>query len=126
MMDKKRLHRRDFMKKTALGAAGLSLFPLACAEGGSGAASAAASEPLFKISLAQWSLHKALFAEEMTNLDFPVIAKTAYGINAVEYVNSFMKEESRDPRYVSELKNICDSEGVTSVPDHVRWRRSLR
>ncbi len=115
MMDKKRLHRRDFMKKTALGAAGLSLFPLACAEGGSGAASAAASEPLFKISLAQWSLHKALFAEEMTNLDFPVIAKTAYGINAVEYVNSFMKEESRDPRYVSELKNICDSEGVTSV-----------
>ncbi|MDA0684001.1 MAG: sugar phosphate isomerase/epimerase [Bacteroidetes bacterium] len=103
------------MKTTALGAAGLSLFPMACAEGGSAPATAAATEPLFTISLAEWSLHKALYANEMTNLDFPVIAKNTYGVNAVEYVNSFMKEESRDPAYVAQLKNICESEGVTSV-----------
>ncbi|MDI1290395.1 MAG: twin-arginine translocation signal domain-containing protein, partial [bacterium] len=28
-------------------------------------------EPLFKISLAEWSLHRALFAKELDHLDFP-------------------------------------------------------
>ena len=28
-------------------------------------------EPLFRISLAEWSLHRALFKHEVTNLDFP-------------------------------------------------------
>ncbi len=106
------MDRREFMKSSAVGAAGMSLFPLACADAG---APGAAAEPLYRISIAQWSLHKALFADEMTNLEFPVIAREAFGIDAVEYVNAFMKEESRDPRYIEELKNICDGEGITSV-----------
>jgi len=108
------MDRRDFMKTSAVGAAGMSLFPLACADAGTGGA-AVPPPPLFRISIAQWSLHKALFANEMTNLEFPVISREAFGIEAVEYVNSFMKDESRDPRYIQELKNICDSEGVKSV-----------
>ena len=107
------MDRRDFMKTSAVGAAGISLFPLACADAGT--SGAAGTEPLFRISIAQWSLHRALRADEMTNLEFPVISREAFGIDAVEYVNSFMKEESRDPRYIEELKNICDSEGITSV-----------
>ncbi len=107
------MDRRDFMKTSAAGAAGMSLFPLACTDASTTGAAAAA--PLYQISIAQWSLHKALFADEMTNLEFPVIAREAFGIDAVEYVNSFMKEESRDPRYIEELKNICNSEGITSV-----------
>jgi len=106
------MDRRDFMKASAVGAAGMSLFPLACADAGKTGAGAV---PLYRISIAQWSLHKALFADEMTNLEFPVIAREAFGIDAVEYVNSFMKEESRDPRYIEELKNVCDSEGITSL-----------
>lgn len=103
--------RRDFMKKTALGVAGAGLFPLACAS----ERTSAVAEPLFRISLAEWSLHRALRAGEMTNLEFPVISREAFGIDAVEYVNSFMREESGDPRYVAELKDICDGEGITSV-----------
>lgn len=101
------------MKRSALGIAGASLFPMACASGEESAM--AATAPLFQISLAQWSLHKALNAKELTNLEFPIRARDAFGIHAVEYVNSFMKEESKDPRYVVELKNICDNEGITSV-----------
>jgi len=108
------MDRRDFMKSSALGAAGMSLFPMACADAGS-SAGLIPPPPIFTISLAQWSHHKALYAKEMTNLEFPVMTRDAFGIDAVEYVNSFMKEESRDPRYVAELKGICDSEGVTSV-----------
>ena len=42
--------------------------------------------PRFKISLAEWSFHRALGKGEMTNLDFPKIAKTKYNLDAVEYV----------------------------------------
>jgi len=113
MMDSKRFDRRSFMKTSALGAAGLSLFPMACARPDAGAAASDAA--LFHVSLAQWSLHKAHWDEEMTNLDFPVVTKENWGISAVEYVNSFMKEESRDPAYVAQLKDITQSEGITNV-----------
>jgi sugar phosphate isomerase/epimerase len=69
----------------------------------------------FKISLAQWSLHKALFAKELDHLDFPATAKNEFGISAVEYVNQFFKDKAKDEKYLAELKKRCDDNGVTSV-----------
>jgi sugar phosphate isomerase/epimerase len=69
----------------------------------------------FKISLAEWSLHKALFAKEFENLDFPVKAKNEFGISGVEYVNQFFKDKAKDEKYLAELKKRCDDNGVTSV-----------
>ncbi len=69
----------------------------------------------FKISLAQWSFHKALFAKQMTHLEFPVKTKRDYGIEAVEFVNQFFKDKAEDKSYLGELKRICESEGVTPV-----------
>src|SRR5690554_695297 len=68
----------------------------------------------FKISLAEWSLHKTLFANEMTNLEFPRVAREL-GITGVEYVNQFFKDKAKDQKYLAELKNICKNEGVESV-----------
>jgi len=56
--------------------------------------------PLFKISLAEWSLHRALFRHELQHLDFPMVAKRDYGIGAVEYVNQFFKDKARDGMYL--------------------------
>ena len=72
-------------------------------------------EPLFRISLAEWSLHRALFKHEVQNLDFPVIAKREYGINACEYVNQFFKDKARDARYLAELNRRAAGEGVQNV-----------
>ena len=69
---------------------------------------------LFDISLAQWSLHKALFGGQLTNLDFPKKAKS-FGIDAIEYVNAFWKDKSEDSKYVAELKKRCSDEGVRSL-----------
>jgi sugar phosphate isomerase/epimerase len=69
----------------------------------------------FKISLAQWSLHRALKGNQLDNLDFPATAKNDYGINAVEYVNQFFKDKAKDEKYLAELKKRCDDNGVTSV-----------
>jgi sugar phosphate isomerase/epimerase len=75
----------------------------------------AASSLFFKISLAEWSLHKTLFDKKMTNLDFPSVAKNDFGISAVEYVNQFFKDKANDQAYLADLKKRCDDNGVTSV-----------
>jgi len=76
----------------------------------------AADKPLpFKISLAQWSLHKALFAGKLKNLDFAQQATTEYGIDAVEYVNQFFKDKARDQAYLAEMKSRAADQGVKNL-----------
>lgn len=61
--------------------AGATVFGFAAASCSSAKKTAATvdSSSFFEISLAEWSFHKALFAEKMTNLDFPIVAKQQYG-----------------------------------------------
>ncbi len=66
-----------------------------------------------KISLAEWSLNRALYANELSNLDFPVYARTEFGINAVEYVSKFFK--GTGDYYLNELLKITGDNEVTNV-----------
>ena len=70
--------------------------------------------PLFSISLAQWSLHRMIFAGELHPLDFPRFAKDTFGIDAVEFVNRCFKDHFADDdlSYLPELKQRCDDHGV--------------
>jgi sugar phosphate isomerase/epimerase len=108
-----------------------------------GPAEAQRPKQLFRISLAQWSLHKTLFSGKLNNLDFPKTAKEDFGIPAVEYVNQFWKDKSRDRAYLTEMKKrtedlgvrnvliMCDDEGAlgdadpakrkTAVENHFKW-----
>ena len=72
-------------------------------------------ELIFEISLAEWSLHKALYAGELDNLDFPKTARVDYGLDAIEYVNSFFKDKAEDRGYLKELKSRADDHGVSSL-----------
>ena len=76
---------------------------------------ATATVPLFRISLAQWSLHRRFFEKEADPLDFAKIAKTEFGIEAVEYVNQFFKDKATDHAYLGDLRKRADDNGVTSV-----------
>ncbi len=69
-------------------------------------------DSFFKISLAEWSFHRALFSKQMTNLDFPVISKQQYGISIVEYVNQFFADKAKDTNYLNELLKRCNDNGV--------------
>jgi L-ribulose-5-phosphate 3-epimerase len=101
------LHRRDFLKHSAGLAAGFGL---------AAAADARQDKPLlFQISLAQWSLHKALFGKKLDNLDFAMTAKKEFGIDAVEYVNQFFKDKAKNPDYLGEMKKRASDHGVKSV-----------
>ncbi|GAA4505533.1 sugar phosphate isomerase/epimerase [Hymenobacter ginsengisoli] len=97
--------RRHFLKQAATVAATAALAPPAIAH-------ELAAQPFFEISLAEWSLHKALFSKKIDNLDFPAIAKKEYGISVVEYVNQFFKDKAQDTKYLSDLLQRCHDNGV--------------
>lgn len=98
------LDRRTFLLGTTSLAAGL--LPLRARVG--------EAETLFTISLAEWSLHRALRSEAITNLDFPRVAREL-GIDAIEYVNTFFLRQVGDRDYLRELRKRCENEGVKSL-----------
>ncbi|MDF1808519.1 MAG: sugar phosphate isomerase/epimerase [Phycisphaerales bacterium] len=105
------------------------------------------NKPLFEISIAQWSLHKLLFANEITTNDFAKEA-SMMGFGAIEYVNSFFKDKAEDEDYlrglnsrakdhgVSQLLIMCDGEGElgnanakarsNAVKNHHKWVRAAK
>ncbi len=99
--------RREFLQMAALAAAGIPLLS------NSSFGREALAKPQFKISLAEWSLHKSLWTKEMTNLDFPVKAARDFGIYGVEYVSTFFKDTSTE--YLNELLKISKDNNVTNV-----------
>jgi len=137
--------RRTFMKSAALAAAGISAGTAVQAKEINSklnvAPSAEEDALFFSISLAQWSLNKALFGGVLDNLDFPAYTKEKFDIHAVEYVNQFFR--SAEKSYIKELlkrtedidvKNVLimvDSEGnlgemeeakrKQSVENHYKW-----
>ena len=99
--------RRTFLKQAAGTAAGMALLPTAFAE-------TPMKKMFFDISLAEWSLHKALFAKKITNLDFPGIARKDFDISIVEYVNQFFKDKAQDKTYLDELLKRCKDNGISN------------
>jgi L-ribulose-5-phosphate 3-epimerase len=100
--------RRSFLKGTVAGGALLGLERALAAK-----PEAAGAD--FKISLAQWSLHRALRAKKIDNLDFPKITREQYGIEGVEFVNQFFKDKAHDSAYLKDLKARANDHGVTCV-----------
>jgi sugar phosphate isomerase/epimerase len=109
------IDRRRFLQGMVAGASALSLGvgPSFGADVSGKPASGKIGD--FKISLAEWSLHNALRKKEITNLDFPKIARETYGIEAVEFVNQFFKDKAHDSTYLKELKKRANDQGVTCV-----------
>jgi sugar phosphate isomerase/epimerase len=67
----------------------------------------------FRISLAEWSLHKAIFSRMITNLEFPRTAREQFGIEGLEFVNGLWEAPTHD--YVSRLKRNMKETGTTGV-----------
>jgi sugar phosphate isomerase/epimerase len=120
--------RRDFIRDSAGAAAGMGIASLAVSgfgpagTAGKGTKSATGeagvatqAEPLFRISLAEWSLHRTLNAGDLDHLDFVSVARDEFGLHAVEYVNSFFFDRARDKRYLREMSTRADGEGVRNV-----------
>ena len=92
---------------------------------------------LFKISLADWSLHRTLQSGKIDHLDFCKVAKNDFGLDAVEYVNSFFFDKAKDKTYLNEMKLreddlgieslliMCDNEGSLGDPDPIARTKAV-
>lgn len=98
--------RRDFLKYTGMAAAGMT----AAASGRGGGAMAA--ERKYDISLAGWSLHRALGkgANQKDNLEMPQIASEEFGIHAIELVNQMLS--ASDAAYMGKMAANASKYGV--------------
>lgn len=111
-------NRRQFLKNTAIAVAGWSVSRCAKEETAPPAKEmphGVAAGASFQISLAEWSLHRALQSGELDHLDFITNALKDYGLHAVEYVNQFFKDRAKDTDYLAEMKARADGEGVHSL-----------
>lgn len=134
--------RRIFLKKTLLGAGAIMLAPSMEMK--------TSETSRFKLSLAEWSLHRTIREGKLDHLDFASTAKNVYGISAVEYVNGLFggtkmdfKEAAKNTAYLNELLKrskdagvlnhllMVDDEGSLAIPveaerlkavdDHKKW-----
>ncbi|MFN8710545.1 MAG: sugar phosphate isomerase/epimerase family protein [Planctomyces sp.] len=99
------LTRRSFIATAAAAASTL----------GVSSVRAAGAEPRYQISLAEWSLHKTLFAGKLNHLDFALTAKKEFGIEAVEYVNQFFKDKAANQEYLAEMNKRAADSGVKQL-----------
>ena len=129
------LTRRKFLKNSAAITGGVSTVGLSSAAI-SGYSSS--KDPLFKISLAEWSLNKSIYGKsrdlgweefaklltddpdailqgDVKHLDFAKIARQDFGIDGVEYVNTFFFNKATNLNYLKEMKTIANGEGVKSL-----------
>ncbi len=128
-MNMKNINRRDFLKATSVAAVGLSFPSLAFA---------ANEKPLWRYSVAEWSVNTLIFgdarlqpwdkfmhqlkndfasiekAAPMKNIDFPKFIREC-GCEGAEYVNTCMYDKATNSKYLNELNNVCKGEGVTNV-----------
>lgn len=95
--------RREFLAGAALAATQTMALPMFVD---------AQADPPFKISLAQWSFHKALKAGQLDHLDFAKVARTEFDIGAVEYVNTFFKDKATNAPYLAEMNRRAKDQGV--------------
>ena len=119
-------NRRVFLKSSAafLGSCALAAYNKNTSVGDSSNKEAGS-----KISLAQWSLHRALKAGELDNLDFPRIARESFDLDAIEWSSQFFNVEHarlgaqpKDQAYLNETKQVTDDLGLNNLLimcDHV-------
>jgi len=115
------MKRRDFIIKTSQGGLALSMVGVYACKQSKGhknlekeVVETDNDNLFFKISLAQWSLHRALRNGDIDNLDFASKARS-FGFEGLEYVNGFFKDKAKDMAYLTEMNNRAKTEGLKNV-----------
>ena len=123
--------RRQFLNRCAVASAAITV-PLVANESFAQKLEA----PLFRISLAQWTINREIRSGKVDNLDFAKVAHD-HGIHAVEYVNQFFMDKATDEKYLGQMKTraadlgvkslliMCDNEGRIGDPDKEKRNKTV-
>ncbi len=110
------MNRRRFVTITAQTSLALSLLGFEACKDGNKKSKVEKNDTslFFKISLAQWSLHRTLFDKKMDHLDFATKSR-GFGCEGLEYVSGFFKDKAQDISYLSEMKSRANAEGQQNI-----------
>jgi L-ribulose-5-phosphate 3-epimerase len=103
--------RRDFLRNVSVATVGAAVLGPVVQR----STAATGDEPLYRISLAEWSLHRTINDGKLDNLDFAKTAKEEFDIDAVEYVNQFFEDKAQDKKYLAEMATRAEDHGVRSL-----------
>ena len=115
--------RRNFIKQGSYLAAAGAMSPLimSCSQAkksleisGKSDRRNGADDMFFKISLAQWSFNKAIFAGELDHLEFAAKTKSL-DMDGIEYVNQFFYDKAEDQDYLNEMNMRANDAGVKQL-----------
>lgn len=104
-------NRRDFLASASAAGVGLSL----------GCNSMTTTpprkdhQPLFKISVAQYSLHVMIDKGELDPLDFGPFCKEKFQVDAVEYWMGPYADKAKDHEYMDEMQRRTEDAGVKGL-----------
>ncbi len=122
--------RRDFLKSATAAAVATTTIPALADE-------KKKKKRLFKLSLTQWSLHRAIRGGKIKNEDFARVTKEEFNISCIEYVNQFFKDKAENMDYLKDLKKraddhgvktnliMCDGEGRLGDPDNAKRTQAV-
>jgi L-ribulose-5-phosphate 3-epimerase len=104
------MHRRQFLESAAIIGAGSMLHPSYL-----NSSTMTDQKLVIKddISIAQWALVEEIRAGKWKNLDFPRVAREDFGVNGIEFVNTFFEVPTEG--YLKRLKKNAADQGVTMV-----------
>jgi L-ribulose-5-phosphate 3-epimerase len=106
-----RANRREFMATTVAAAAGLSLGTTPMS---SSYAEETKTRP-FKISVAEYSLHRMIADKVLDPLDFGPFCKQKFGVDAVEYWMGPFHDKAQDRAYMDEMHKKSVDAGVKEL-----------
>jgi len=72
-------------------------------------------EKIYKISVAEWSLHNGILSKEIDHLDFARIAVDSFQLNHIEYVSQFFQDKVNDLDYLQQMKDSCTKYNVENL-----------
>lgn len=103
--------RRDFLKAATAATAGVGLATMT----GSRLVAAEAGEPLYKISVAEYSLHQMLQRGDLDPRDYAPFCKENFAAEAVEYWNGPFSDKAEDAAYMGEMHSKAVDAGVKEL-----------
>jgi L-ribulose-5-phosphate 3-epimerase len=105
-------NRRDFLAAAAATGAGLTLGGATMPE--LMAQQSAGGEP-FKISVAEYSLHRMIGKGELDPRDYGPFCKEKFGVDAVEYWMGPYADKAKDTAYMGEMQKKSEDAGVKQL-----------
>jgi sugar phosphate isomerase/epimerase len=125
--------RRDFLRTAGIATAGVGLTAVTQAR----LWAAEEGEPLYKISVAEYSLHRMLQKGELDPRDYAPFCQKHFDVEAVEYWMGPFSDKAQDAAYMGEMHSkavdagvkelliMIDGEGALGDPDEAKRRQAV-